>query len=204
VDISDEELRDLVAREKIRDCIARLARGEDRRDAALIRSACWPDSKSDYGVFAGSFDEYLAWVVPGSPAIPVTQHILGQSLIDLQGDVARVETQVTAYHRIAAGAAPRDAVIGGRYLDRLERRGREWRIARRTMLYDWFQDWGVSADWSQGLMGMPFSAGHYTGRAVGDFSETFFGGGIGDGVGDDDGVGHGVGDGIGDGIGAAR
>ena len=170
-----EELRAMLDREKIRECIARLARGEDRRDAELITASCWPDSTTDYGVFAGSFDEYLAWVVPGSPAIPVTQHVLGQSVIDLDGDTALVETQVTSYHRLNTGEEERDTVIGGRYLDRLERRGGEWRIAQRTMLYDWFRDFGVSVDWSQGVMGLPFSGEHYTGRAVGDYSETFFG-----------------------------
>ena len=170
-----EELRAMLDREKIRECIARLARGEDRRDAELITASCWPDSKTDYGVFAGSFDEYLAWVVPGSAAIPVTQHVLGQSVIDLDGDTARVETQVTSYHRLNTGEEERDTVIGGRYLDRMEKRSGEWRIAQRTMLYDWFQDFGVSVDWSQGVMGLPFSGEHYTGRAVGDYSETFFG-----------------------------
>ena len=66
-------------------------------------------------------------------------------------------------------------MIGGRYLDRLEMRGGEWRIAQRTMLYDWFQDFGLSVDWSKGLMGLPLSAEHYSGRAVGDYSEVFFG-----------------------------
>ena len=42
------------------------------------------------------------------------------------------------------------------------------------MIYDWFQNFGASADWSQGLMGMPFSGDHYTGRPTGDFSQTFF------------------------------
>ena len=42
------------------------------------------------------------------------------------------------------------------------------------MLYDWSQDWGAAADWSQGLVGMPLSAPHYTGRAQGDRSATFF------------------------------
>jgi hypothetical protein len=126
-------------------------------------------------VFFGTFDEYLAWVVPGSPAIPVTQHVLGQSLIDLKGDEALVETHVTSYHRVNMGEEERDTAIGGRYLDRLEKRGGEWRIAQRTMLYDWFQDFGVSIDWSKGVMGLPFSAVHYSGRAVGDYSETFFG-----------------------------
>jgi len=72
------------------------------------------------------------------------------------------------------GSEERDTVIGGRYLDRLDKRAGEWRIAHRVMLYDWFQDFGVSADWSQGVMGLPFSAGHYTGRAVGDYSKVFF------------------------------
>jgi hypothetical protein len=126
-------------------------------------------------VFCGSFEKYLAWVVPGSPAIPVTQHALAQSVIDLQGDAALAETHVTSYHRINMGEEERDIVIGGRYLDRLERRDGEWRIAKRVMLYDWFQDFGASVDWSKGVLGMSFSAEHFVGRAVGDYSETFFG-----------------------------
>lgn len=170
-----EEMQNLIARESIRQCIARIARGEDRRDATLISASYWPDATTDFGVFSGSFAEYLAWVVPGSPAIPVTQHVLGQSVIELQGDGAKAETHVTSYHRINMGNEERDVVIGGRYLDRLERRGGEWRIAQRTMLYDWLQDFGKSVDWSRGVMGTPFRADHYTGRAAGDYSEVFFG-----------------------------
>jgi hypothetical protein len=105
MDVSTEELTALLDREQIRNCIARLARGEDRRDTGLIGGSFWPEAAIDLGMFAGSFDEYLAWVV----------------------------------------------------------------------LYDWYQDLGRSIDWSQGLMGLPFSADHYTGRSVGDHSGTFFG-----------------------------
>jgi hypothetical protein len=170
-----QQLQSFLEREKIRDCIARLARGEDRRSPELISACYWPDSTSDYGVFFGTFEQYLAWVVPGSPAIPVTQHVLGQSIIELRGDAALVETQVMSYHRVNMGNEERDTVIGGRYLDRMAKRNGEWRIAQRTMLYDWFQDFGESVDWSKGVMGLPFSAAHYSGRAVGDYSETFFG-----------------------------
>jgi hypothetical protein len=172
-----DDLKTLLDRERIRDCIARLARGEDRRNAQLITASYWPDSTSDYGVFSGSFAEYLAWVVPGSPAIAVTQHVLGQSVIELKGAVARVETHVTSYHRLKLETEERDTVIGGRYLDRLEKRDADWRIAHRLMLYDWFQDFGHSIDWSKGVMGLLFRGPHYSGRAVGDFSETFFAGG---------------------------
>jgi len=170
----DANLEALSARESIRDCVARIARGEDRRDADALRACFWPDATCDFGVFSGGFDEYLTWVVPGSPAIPVTQHILGQSVIDLMGDLALAETHVTAYHRMNNGAGERDTVIGGRYLDRVEKRTNAWRIAQRTMLYDWHQDIGASIDWSHGLMGMRFGADHYTGRAAGDYSEIFF------------------------------
>jgi hypothetical protein len=173
MDASTAELTALVDREEIRNCLVRLARGEDRRDRVLIRAAYWPDAVIDLGVFAGSFDQYLAWVVPGSPAIPVTQHVLGQSLIERAGDTALVETHVSAYHRVAGGDVDRDTVIGGRYLDRMENRTAQWRIAQRTMLYERYQDVGPSVDWSHGVMGMPLRD-HYRGKAVGDYSESFF------------------------------
>ena len=170
----DSELQEVVDRAAIRHCLERLARGEDRRSAELIRASWWPDATYDYGVQGGSFDEYLAWVVPGADAIKNTQHVLGQTYTELDGDRARAETQVVSYHRVDMGAGDRDTCIGGRYLDRLEKRGGEWRIAERIMLYDWYSDWGASIDWSQGLMGLPLTAEHFSGRAHGDFSEKFF------------------------------
>ena len=171
----DAQLADLLDRDAIRRAIVALARGEDRRDAALITSAYWPDSVTDYGVFKGDFADYLAWVVPGAEAIANTQHVLGQSYIELAGAAARVETQVISYHRIDYGAGDEhDTCIGGRYLDVFDKRDGQWRIAARTMLYDWYQDWGAAIDWSQGVMGMPFSAPHFAGRAHGDWGAMFF------------------------------
>lgn len=169
------EMKDLLARAGIRECVERLARGEDRRDALLIGACFWPDARTDFGIFAGSLAEYLAWVVPGSAAVPLTQHVLGQSVIELEGDVGRAETHVASYHRINMGSEQRDVVIAGRYLDRFERRSGQWRIAQRTMLYDWLQDCGRSVDWSRGVLGTPFSADRYIGKAAGDYSEVFFG-----------------------------
>lgn len=172
----DDTIRALIDREGIRDRLARLARGEDRRDATAISASFSPHARVDYGVFAGDFDAYLAWVVPGADAITNTQHVLGQSVIALDGDIAKAETQVISYHRVDMGAGERDTVIGGRYLDRLERHDGGWRIVERTMLYDWFQDWGDAIDWSQGVMGLPFSDPRFSGRAKGDWSERFFAG----------------------------
>jgi hypothetical protein len=169
-----DDISYVLDREKIRDCLYRLARGEDRRDAGLISSAYWPDATDDHGIFVGSFPEYLAWVVPGADSIPVTLHTLGQTLIDVHGDTAIAESHVTAYHRIDMGSEERDVVIGGRYLDRFAKRDGDWRIAHRTMLYDWVKDFGESVDWSQGVMGTPFLGPHYVGRSSGDHSVTVF------------------------------
>jgi hypothetical protein len=179
MDATAGEIREFIDRARIRDCLVQLARGEDRRDAALISASYWPDSITDYGVFKGDFVAYLAWVVPGADAITNTQHVLGQSYIDYAGDTARAETQVISYHRVDMGTAEsgsqeQDTCIGGRYLDRMEKRDGQWRIASRIMLYDWFQDWGKAIDWSQGVMGMAFSEEWFPGRARGDYSERFF------------------------------
>lgn len=171
----DEELNAYVDRAKIVECVVRLARGEDRRDARLISASWWPDATYDYGVQSGDFASYLAWVVPGADVIKNTQHVLGQTHIELDGDTARAETHVVSYHRVDMGGGDQDTCIGGRYLDRMEKRGREWRIAERVMLYDWYTEWGDAVDWSQGVMGIPLTAEHFSGRANGDFSELFFG-----------------------------
>lgn len=175
-----QALAEMLDRDRIRNAVVTLARGEDRRDADLVGSAFWPDATFDYGVFAGDFAAYLAWVVPGADSIPNTQHILGQTLIELAGDTAKAETHIVSYHRADFSAATdgsdlHDVCIGGRYLDSFAKRGGEWRIAARVMLYDWVQNWGKAADWSQGVMGTPFSQEHFSGRAHGDWSEVFFG-----------------------------
>lgn len=175
MDATTAEIAEYIANAKIRECVVRLARGEDRRNAEQITASYWPDSITDYGVFEGDFAAYLAWVVPGADAIKNTQHVLGQTYIELRGDTRALgETHVISYHRVDMGAGDRDTCIGGRYLDEFEKRDGEWRIAKRTMLYDWYQDWGNAIDWSQGVMGLPLSQEHYSGRANGDWSERFF------------------------------
>ncbi|MET0475983.1 MAG: nuclear transport factor 2 family protein [Mycobacterium sp.] len=170
-------LSDVIDREMIRDRLARLSRGLDRRDAELIRSCYWPEAIDDQAVAICSVDDVVAWVVPGDPAMVLTLHTLGQSLIDVHGDTATVETHVTAYHRVRIDDADRDVVLGGRYLDRLQKRGDQWRINHRKLLCDWHNDLGPSADWAQGLFGTPFASPNATGVAHDDPSETFLRGG---------------------------
>ena len=66
-----------------------------------------------------------------------THHLLGNILIDLDGDVARVETLFTSFHqRRDAEGQLWDETLRGRYLDRFERRVGAWKIARRVVVWD--------------------------------------------------------------------
>jgi len=171
---SADDLNNIIAREKIRDCLARLARGLDRRDADMVRACYWPDATDDHGVAVSTVEEFVSWVSPGDPAMILTLHTLGQSYIEFRGDTGLAETHVTAYHRVDVGGQHRDIFLGGRYLDRMEKRDTEWRIAHHKMMYDWQNDLGPSADFSQGTFGMPFVSENPVGAAHGDFSERFF------------------------------
>ncbi len=168
-------LSELIDREKIRDCLARLSRGLDRRKADLVQQGYWPGAIEDEGIFCGSAEEFLQWVVPGSASMHVTLHTLGQSLISLRGNQAVVETHVTSYHRADMNGVDCDIFLGGRYVDCMEKRGNEWRITHRTLLYDWFKDLGPSTIWEDGVFGMKFLGPHSVGAAHGDYSEVVFG-----------------------------
>jgi len=62
--------------------------------------------------------------------------LLGDSNIELDGEVARCETYVTVVVRIPQETGALDWTHAGRYVDRFERRNAEWRIAYRTVVYD--------------------------------------------------------------------
>jgi len=134
--------------------LVRYCRGVDRRDYDLIRSTYHPDAFDDHGTYKGDVDGFLAFVRDEVHArFRITVHKLGQSLIEVDGDVARAESYAICHHVMAeptpatatsdgAESAPRtrdvaDRVMGIRYLDRFERREGEWRIARRELRWEW-------------------------------------------------------------------
>ncbi|WP_299306875.1 nuclear transport factor 2 family protein [uncultured Croceicoccus sp.] len=134
------ELATLLAKDAIRDLAARYMRGQDRLDRSLQLSTFWPDSTTDYGIFTGSGPEFVDFAQDLLKAHLANQHIINQHLIDYdpdRPDVAFGEVYYYAFHRIVEEGAPYDMLICGRYLDRYERRGDEWRFAHRTELVDW-------------------------------------------------------------------
>lgn len=124
--------------EQIRDVLARYCRGVDRADSELLRSVYHPGATDDHGLFVGPAETFVDQVLPElTKTWSMTMHTLGQSLIELDGDQAAVETYFVAYHRRPADGASWLDTFGGRYVDRFERRAGEWRIAHRTVVHEW-------------------------------------------------------------------
>lgn len=131
----------LYDREMIRDCLFRYCRGIDRADEAALRSAYWPDGTDTHGPYQGSASGFVDWAMKMLPSIERGIHQIHNILIDLRGAEAFVETYFTALQRQpGADGARADVHMAGRYLDRFEKRDDEWRVADRTVLFDWVSE----------------------------------------------------------------
>jgi hypothetical protein len=130
-----EEVQELRDRQAIHDCLVRYSRGLDRHDSELLASVYHGDAVDHHGDFLGPPAEFVPWVNGVHEAGYVAhQHFVTNSTVEIHGDVAHSEVYVQVVLRRKEG--PLD-ICGGRYLDRLERRDGEWRIAAREVLVDW-------------------------------------------------------------------
>jgi ketosteroid isomerase-like protein len=150
---------ELADREAIRECLYRYTRGVDRLDAEMVRSAYWPDAIDTHLDFKGNAEQFIAWAFPIMKGMDQTMHMIGNVLITIRGNSADVESYFHGYHRLTMDGRKVDVVGSGRYLDRFERRGAEWRIAQRLVVTDWFREYPDSADWNKGPFGQRIDLG---------------------------------------------
>lgn len=164
---------ELADREAIRDCFTRYGRAIDRCDRALLASVFWPDAHLEFeGLVEGPVAEYLkSTAVATEQHMEQTAHLLGNMLIDIDGDKATSESYVLAFHRLPGEQGAFDLLLGGRYLDTLDKRNDEWRIGSRKLVCDWFREFPDSADWEKGFFGLKMTSG---GRFPSDRSYAHF------------------------------
>jgi len=134
-----QEIRELLDKQAIHETLMRYCRGIDRCDEELIRSAYHPGARDDHGEFRGTVEEFVPWVLDAlqRDCGMTTMHSICNEYVEVRGDVAFGEAYFIAYHRSGAPGQMVDLTLGGRYVDRYERRNGQWKIARRTVLHDW-------------------------------------------------------------------
>jgi len=124
----------------IHDVLVAHCRGVDRADAEILRGCYWPDAEVSYGVFNGNAHRFCEFLPKAIAVYARTQHCIGNVAIELDGDEARVETYVTAYHYAEAADGDRDVIFFARYLDRMGKRGNVWKLAHRQVVIDWYRN----------------------------------------------------------------
>lgn len=132
-------LQDLLDREAIRECLHRYCRGIDRADEEALRSAYWPDATDSHGAYKGNAAGFIDQALPKLRAGGRYFHAICNMGIDLDGDSATVESYFLAL-QVSASAPTKQTFLAGRYLDHFSRRAGEWRIAARTVVYDWLEE----------------------------------------------------------------
>jgi hypothetical protein len=136
--------QDVADRLEIRDVCVRYGWAIDTKDWDLLDTCFLADAHLDYssnpGGKAGPYPEVRAWLAKVLSAFPVTQHLMANTDIVLDGDRARVRTMVTN----PQGAATREGplhffYVGARYDDDFVRTPDGWKIKQRVETTLWFE-----------------------------------------------------------------
>jgi 3-phenylpropionate/cinnamic acid dioxygenase small subunit len=135
---------ELCDRAEIHDVVVRYGWALDTKDWALLDTCFTDDAQVDYssnpGGKAGPYREVRSWLQKVFSAFPMTQHLMTNVDVALQGDTARVRTMVTNPQGAATRAGPLHVFfVGGRYDDDFVRTADGWKIARRVETTLWFQ-----------------------------------------------------------------
>ena len=171
----DPQVQALLDKQACAEVMMTYCRAIDHRDEELLRSVFHADSLHRHGFQGPSSNPKLA-SQPGDPgdfvayALGVlaththTHHQLGNICIELEADgiTAYTEAYFTAFHRMRAKGDPLAAAnaydtqmdfwVGGRYMDRMEKRNGAWKIASRIGMTDWTR---IEPPASQGYFATP-------------------------------------------------
>ena len=134
---------------EIREVLEAYVHACDRSDLDAVKDVYWEDSFDHHGPIAGPGFQFATDCLNSLNQYWTScTHMLGQSRIRVEGDLAGAETYYFAsLTRDQDGTAMLDLQVG-RYIDVLERRGGVWRIKDRRCT----QEWTTSMPAGQGYM----------------------------------------------------
>jgi SnoaL-like domain len=167
LDRIETKLNYLLDRRAIEDVVHAHARGHDRFDVALLTDAYHPDGVDEHGAASiNQGPDYAEWANQTHARGALQNlHNITTHTCEIDGDIAHAESYVLVGLLNPDGITAR--FINGRYVDRLEKRDGEWKIALRRCTLDLMLQGDAS------MMQSPYisSAGYIKGvRDKGDVS----------------------------------
>lgn len=121
--------------ESIRNVAQRYCRGVDRLDADEMKSAYWPEATDDHGVFVGNAHEFVDLCMVSHRHYRSTGHCIFNHHVELD-DAKKARGEIYCITWLFHGAKNVIDTWYGRYLDRYEKRGAEWRIIERVCVHE--------------------------------------------------------------------
>lgn len=120
----------------ILDCVNQQARGHDRHDVELLTSVYHDDGIDEHGPNVNPGAAYGEWSNKTHAAVFEDHlHNITTHTCEIDGDQAHCESYV--FGAMLGRDGNSVMLMGGRYLDRLERRDGVWRIALRRCTIEW-------------------------------------------------------------------
>ncbi|MCA8888023.1 MAG: nuclear transport factor 2 family protein [Parvularculaceae bacterium] len=134
-------LNDILDRETIRETLYNIASGVDRFDPKILAAAIWDDAILDMGggkTITGS--DFINALKPPVTPPKGRMHIVTNVRIRINRITAVTESLILSCQQIVAPDGERTRLRAGRYLDRFEKRGAEWKLSARTLVDEWARE----------------------------------------------------------------
>jgi SnoaL-like domain len=155
----DERLQEMLDHYEIKKTLSEYCQGCDRCDEPRMAGVYGQESWDDHGAHRAPGPQFahemIQQILQRTDSL---YHMLGQSLIRINGDDAGAET----YFLAASRSRGPDGVqmcnqLGGRFVDRFRREGGRWLIKHRCVVRDWSislpadaPDWTTAARLTEG------------------------------------------------------
>lgn len=145
----DDRLQEMLDHYEITKTVNEYCHGCDRVDEAQMRSVYARESWDDHGTIRASGPEFArrmaAQIWDNSE---VLSHLVGQTLINVDGDEAGAETYFFAVsQRVRDDGVRTLNELGGRFVDTLRREDGRWKIRNRVVVRDWTISLPIETDW---------------------------------------------------------
>jgi hypothetical protein len=134
-DLGDGTLERIWAESECTRVLHAYGRAIDWQDREGLAALFWPEARIDLGFFEGDGAEAVEFLLANAARSQRRFHATSNVLLRIEGDSALADSCCVT-HALSEGepGEPGWQLFLGRYLDRLERRGGEWRFIERTFL----------------------------------------------------------------------
>jgi hypothetical protein len=136
----DMEIQHMIDRIEIEELLVRYSRAIDSKEFDTLETLFTSDAIFDGGSLgcpAGA-PQIRAMIEGTLAGLDSTQHLVGKSLIEIDGDEAEVRTYLFSQHIRESTPGPiKHYALGGEYADRVVRTPEGWRIAYRRLDRMW-------------------------------------------------------------------